>query len=432
MQVTGDGFTKPNIEGEVTLYPPYLSLKIDLRRFQQFVLLIGIASTPLYNVMEVLALVQGTLAGATVAITPSYVKGAKDAIYAAVTAAGIVAILARLRVLDSVPFWGFFLFWSLSAVASAAVGRDAIILYAGVRWIWPILLVCFLYRVIDEDFQIRVAMVLKWLFILAFLLQAYQFVSPQYWYGVNIFGLTSRNPGFYLTPSSLAFFDLLTLFYLRHFLDRTPTNRYIARFAIPISVVLTGSGTGIVALIAVLLVRPFLRSRYKPLWLLLIPLLILAGVFAVSIVSGRADILTSAATRIEIFIRTVTSADTVLLSTKFGTATNVGVLLVGGDEFEELEKGVFVADSGITSLAGNVGLVGTIAFLMWFLRTFSFKQIETFELAVLFGSFLITTVAFEVFPCNLLMAINLAYYMRSRALRCAPRRHILASAPARN
>jgi hypothetical protein len=235
-------------------------------------------------------------------------------------------------------------------------------------------------------------------------------------FGTNFFGLSKRNPGIFSKNITMAFFSL-TVFYYAIYFEQGALYRKIVYVLLPFSIFMTSSGTGIVALLATYFYLLFRKPRSA----YLKGIMAIASLFAVALtakflplISGRSDIYVSILTRVGIFSKEFNSIN-LIVSDKFGSATNTGKLLSYNFPVKGLANLFFIADSTWTSILANVGLLGLILFGLMLLIANN-KTHGYYVFMIVFGLFSLTIIIFEIFPMNLLFAVNMAYFSSTRKI----------------
>lgn len=370
-------------------------------------IILGIILTPAFGSLEVLALISGMLNSQSEALTPVYVKILKDVVFAAIILIGIVEVCVRRSFILNIPYAAFISLAVYSALMSLYF-KELIIIAAGFRWILPVLIFPFIYRSIGTDLQNRIA---KWMIILFFfglLMQITQLFLIKGWYGLNSFGLSKRNPGFYLIPSSMACFSALTAYYAYFYHTGLFLRRSIVFVLAPVSIILTASATGVIALVLFWFYLFFCRVKQKLPVIITIVVMFIVLLALMPFLTDRDDIYLSVLER-GYMLADVVSPKNILASHDFGDATNTGVLLSTSNS--DAETTSFVADSTVTSIIYNTGMASFILFgyfIYHSLRNTSNKANISFFLLVL--PFFSTIVLFELFPANLLLMVNIAFF----------------------
>jgi hypothetical protein len=90
----------------------------------------------------------------------------------------------------------------------------------------------------------RIGVILFFVFIVHFGFQILQLFFAGGWFGLNSFGLSARNPGIFFIPSTASFFSIIVLFFSMFYIENVKFKKIIFTL-IPISVLLTASGTGV-------------------------------------------------------------------------------------------------------------------------------------------------------------------------------------------
>ena len=113
----------------------------------------------------------------------------------------------------------------------------------------------------------------------------------------------------------------------------------------------------------------------------------------------------SGGTRLSIFTKSLVESN--LFSSDFGLGTNSAVLLGKGE----------IMDSTFASLVVNLGYIGLFLILGLIFLFLLYSVVAGYKSLFVFISiytlFAFTTIIFEVYPVNLLMAVLLVYFMKT-------------------
>ncbi|MFA5097267.1 MAG: hypothetical protein WC490_01405 [Candidatus Margulisiibacteriota bacterium] len=293
-----------------------------------------------------------------------------------------------------------------SVVISVIAGTGISYILYGARWILPLLTLFFVYKYIDERFQETLTRLLLWLFLFAFVLQVWELFHLKTWFGPGFMGLSLRNPGFFIAPTLMAVFALLTMYYTYHFVKNSFIKNGVVYLLGPASVILAASGTGLISLMLFYFVNLYCFTRQKMLILILSVLIMFSGVIMLPTLTNRGDIYKSFYARVGIMGDSI-GFQNLVLSQKFGMASNVASTAkrMSTDD----DGASFVADSTVTSIAYNSGLFSLVLFFSFALGLFLKRQI-CFHLWAIYLPFMMTNILFESFPANLLFVVNMAYF----------------------
>lgn len=392
-------------------------MKLDMVRISHYnvatlAVISAVVITPVLSIGEISALFSGVIKSQTIVLTPIYIKALKDIIYILLLALGLVGILKNLRVYGNTYFWLFMALVTMSFLCSVS-SNDLLVLVAGLRWILPVLTIVALYKYVDLQMQKRIAVAMICVFVFGFVLQVIQLFFNVPWFGINKFGLNARNPGFYLMPSSMAMFSLLTWYYTYHFCSNEHVRKCIVYLLCPLSVMLTGSATGLIVLAICFTLVAYSRIKQKA-------IIFLASMFFLSLfalylpgVTSREEIYTvSLQARIDRY-SSVIGLNSAIISTNFGSATNT-VILIGSWMGNSDDLAGFIADSTIISIIHNTGLLSLIIFALFVLSSLR-KTMMDYHFAIIYSLFMLTIIVFELFPANLLFMVNIAYHNRKIA-----------------
>jgi hypothetical protein len=374
-------------------------------------LFLCILISPFTNILEVKGLFDGTLGpgSQSVALTPLYLKVLKDVCILLLLLLGIVKLHKTRNVKAPVAFFLFvILFFVSSFLTLLNSGWPSFII--GVRWFFPVMLFYIFYNLDDlEECQVRLFKPMTLVFWFGLVLQVAQLFFSAGYFGKNTFDLSIRNPGFYLIPSTMASFTAFFMYYSWLFSPSNTTRVIYSLLLGPISLFLTGSGSGILALVAFISAISYCRfsEKMKKVLLFAAPLLVSIVAMLLPIVTQRIGIYDSFFERIRILTRNI-SWENILFSSNSGRGTNSSNILNNFYGYSVVED-VFVADSTLTSIMVNLGFCAAISFLVLIYSRFSWKSEKWTCFVALTSPFIFSTIAFEVYPYNLLFFLNLAY-----------------------
>lgn len=383
---------------------------INLRRAIHSLILLAVLLTPLFNIGEVIALVQGTLQFGGGGYTPTWIKAIKDLLLLLIAALGLLSVARSGKTNHlAVPTVVSLLY--VGAVLLLAVSIDVRLAAAGLRWILPVFLVFLLVRHVDENLLTRIARLLVLLLFVHFAAQLLQLFFMSNLYGATLFGLAARVPGIFFMPNPAGFFAVVCLYFAVFHLPAGKLRRTACVVA-PISVLLTQSGTGLVVLagFAVLLL---LGARKALLLVPAAPIIVLSMFAALPVLTGRGEdyVAISGGTRLRIFADLV--ADAEVLPSMFGFATNTSVALSSGGGGSSSGSPI-IADSTYTSVLGNLGLLGLAMLLVlgvgWMVIVLRTERLDLYAFTLIFSLYGFTIIIMEAFPMSLLFSVLAAHY----------------------
>ena len=373
-------------------------------KLQQNIILLAILLTPIFTISEVMSLISGSsFTSLNTVVTPMYIKIIKDVLVVLVMLLGLFYIIKENKIYSNSLYYWFVTFVLISLFYSLLY-QPLIVVLAGTRWIMYLLLIPFIYNAVDELLNRKILQVLKFLFLIAIILQVIEILYMPPWFGVNFLGVSNRNPGFYTGPAAMAFFNLLVFFYVYFYEEKESIRNVILYLMIPVSIYLTSSGTGtFIYMILVLIIYTQKIKERRQLFFVYVMMFALLILYLPDIV-GREDLYTvSLSARSDILV-SVFSLDKIFFSNSFGLGTNTSKLL-----FENLG----VMDSIYASMVMNIGMVPFLI-LITFLWIYSMKDFYTLVFFLIYGFFSISTVFLEVFPANLIFAVNLVLILKRK------------------
>lgn len=303
----------------------------------------------------------------------------------------------------------FFFFLTIYVTLCCLFSNDLLLCLSGIRWLFPVFLIYFLFPYVDRNFMVKVSQVLSFLLIVQVVFQLIQLLAMPPVNGTNALGLSARTPGLFVHPSAAGFFANVCLLFNRNF-GRISCYYY---FLVILSLLLAMSSTGtFIFFIIVLFIRIY-KSKYFSLLAVLTPFLFYILFSNLDAVTGReqGSSNVSGGTRIEILKNCIEHTE--LISTSFGTATNAAVNLH--------KKDAFIADSTYTSVYVNMGLLAFAVMLLMILYAFVYvfrkgsEEMILFLLVYILGS--ISIIVFEIFPMNFILSISVAYYLKNALIK---------------
>lgn len=378
---------------------------IKIRDLKLIIIFILLLSLPIMNVLEIKALFEGTLKTHGLALTPWFIKIIKDF--------GMISIVILFlfeffyeKKIDVKICCIIFLF--LISIILTFISFDKLLPFFSIRTLLPLFLYHPLKNIVDEKLQIKISNCLFYLFLLNFLLQLLQFFKPIKYYG-TIFNFSLRSPGFFIIPSSCAAFSLICLYYFYYYGGKNKFIQFLCFF----SVILTASGTGIIILISVFLIRSIdIRNNFF-IKVFLMGILIFLVLLLLPKLTGRSDILISLLTRINIFKNLNFS----FFSLRSGLGTNIAVL--------SGVNNAWISDSQYIWLIGNFGIAPFLAY-MYFIFDLKIilipKYFEFFVIYLLLG---VSLIYFELFPLNIIFIINILYFKKLKNKKSKYKQKIL-------
>jgi hypothetical protein len=373
---------------------------------QKYIILIAILSTPIYTISEAMNLITNpSFTSLNTVITPVYIKIIKDMLVFLLILIGMIYILKHKYFYKNNLFNIFFLLTLISLFYSLLT-QPATIILAGIRWSIYLLLIPFIYNVVSDELNIKISKILKILFIFAFIMQIIEVIFMPKWFGVSSLGISNRNPGFYTGPAAMAFFALLFFFYTYFYEKDSILKKIYLYILVPLSIYLTGSGTGTFVLLILLLII-FIKNTKEKILLFSLSIIPIASiiVFLPNLV-GREDLYSiSLFERLRIF-NEVLDINRLIISDSFGLGTNTAKLLI---------KNISVMDSIYASMIMNLGLFTFFLYILFIIYHVK-KDFFALLFFIIYGCFSISTVFLEVFPANLIFAINLTLLIKKRKL----------------
>lgn len=377
-------------------------LDINIKRhkilFQEKLILLSILLTPILGLYELSELLNLNISNFLPGL--KLLKTSKDFFILLIILTGIIFSFWKFLKMSSVLYLFSIIAIFISFFISIfSVPLEAII--SGIRWISPFVLFLFLGKLRLPFYQ-KLTSWLEIIITFGLILQFYQLFNMNGIYGISISGYSIRNPGYYLSPSSMSAFSMTTLFFIHNF-ENNERKRLIYLIIVILSVFLTASGSGILSLFLYVLYIIF-KKQNTYFFILTLVIFLLFFIGFLPLITGREDIFDSPLGRIDILLQNI-SLNNIFFSSNFGIATNTFINL----RPDLLDSQVaIISDSMINSSIINSGLL----FLLILIYIIFFKPIYKYgKIGLLFLfinlPFFLSTVIFELYPVNILLFIEL-------------------------
>ncbi|MBY0245767.1 MAG: hypothetical protein K2Q03_09960 [Sphingobacteriaceae bacterium] len=377
-----------------------------LEKSQLYVVFFMLLITPFLNIYEVISFINGTLMGhGEIASDALFLRVLKDLLIGIVLLLGIFVVIESGKIYSNASY--YFLIGSIifSAAISFTLSGSLLQILSGIRWLLPFLIIPFMRNISNLKVQQKNAYILLFLFSIQFILQIVQ----KFYFKVSYFGTAVT--GFFIIPSTASFFCLYVWWYFNYFTSVTKFKRTIMNFFLFLSVLMTGSGTGFLAIFGVVFVKFLSRVKEK---LAVLMIVILFGFFIAIILIpnlpyllDRPDFFESPLARVG-FFQEYFSISKFLFSWDFGKATNTA------NQFGV--PGAIIADSMYLALLYNIGIISTILFL-FFISKVGNKNTVFYQFIFINLFFCISTIITESFPMNILFAISIAYFINTKQIK---------------
>lgn len=345
---------------------------------------------------------------------------------------------------------------------------NTLLFIAGIRWIAPLFLLILLVGVITKRELYYATIGVCIIFFLQISMQIYETIYAPHWYG-TIIGttLSSRAPGLFSNPNTASIFSCLSFIMVYRFLGlENPLSKVVLILA-PLSVFITLSGTGLLAMM-VMLISVLLRDK----WRILFPLTLIVSVLIVQTVipvlrGGDSYIDSSVMARGAMFMNAATGGEEpesesdsdslkgfniktyineeimtisvpewflatdvsklmgvteekialspLLFGQGFGAGTN-GCALIAHNFSTKLP--CIVSDALYTQLLINIGWMGAaiiiFPFVMMLFYAFIFNNKAMFFVLLLAAISALNNTMLEAFPMNVLVPVLLAFWLHEK------------------
>ena len=367
-----------------------------------------LALTPIYTFGEVFGLLSGTIKDASIAQTPIYIKLLKDLFFVVIIFLGSF-LKIRNRASPNIFILFFPILISL-AITVFLTKFNLLLLYAGIRWFFPILAMFFLIGHISKKLLIRISKTLFFLFMLNFVMQIWQFFFMSKFFGQSSESENSlRNPGMFFMPGPCAFFIVICLFFSYYYEFSSKSKRLVSIIA-PISILLTSSGAGIATYLCIVFFQYFPKFLLKS-SILVIPFIIPIFVGLIIIISGRGDIFEdSFMPRVNIFFDLF--YDIPLISNRFGSGTSSAYL---ASNFYGEKLDAISTESTFATIIANLGVIPFLIFMVfyfiWLVIVYANNNRELWVFTIIFSFFGLTTQFMEAFPQSLIFSVMMAKFL---------------------
>jgi hypothetical protein len=380
-------------------------------------ILILLSLTPIFGAVEILSFLR-----IEVSLDMFYIKLPKDILMAFII---FLSFIYMCRHKYPLKYFIYLMILVSFTLCCFYLGMyDFQIAIAGIRWALPFFLIFFLYGITDISLLKDITKLVSVLCILNLLLQIYEMFYMPPIYGLNIWGLSGRLPGFFVHPSAAGTFAAYSFFLFKYYMDG---KKKIIFITISIcSIFLSMSSTAFFLLIIIILLPIYMKSRNKIILFFFLLLGLTLTIYNLDLLTGREEgsSLVSGSTRIDILTNVISSGE--LVSTRFGSATNSAMTIKrwrGELDVEDIfdpDNDVFVADSLYTSVLTNYGYIFFIFFIYFlafiFISAYNISLTKRrFDFFVFFIIFLLSSISIiisEIFPLSLLSAVLLSYYLK--------------------
>lgn len=387
-------------------------LNIKLSSVVRFLILLLISTTFIFNISEVTLIMQAKMDNLAYIYTPWYIKIIKDIFLFLILSIELIILSFKKSINKIVIIFLPFLFLTFLSIYLTLLNDPPFFqILAGFRWIIFFFIPFFIFNTVNQDLLRRSAYILFSLFLINIFLQIYQyfFIYPRY--GLDRFGFSVRNAGFFSVPNTAAFFTIIT-FLFNYYYQKNFILKFIVLLLSPISLYLTASGTGYVAFLLILITL-ILGKRYIKIIPFITLILIPFFYILMDALTNRSGVITeSFAERTRIFQEAFVRNG--LISSNFGLQTNVISLI---SQITKLSIDPMVAESTLTSILANLGFIAfsLTLFVCAFVLLYAIinNNLALFSFIILFSVFGLTTVFTEAFPINILFSMVVAFYLKS-------------------
>ena len=379
----------------------------------EILILTALLITPLFTLQESMALMfaeERVYVNTSSTLTPWYIKGIKDFFFMSIILICFLKIIETLSVkLNTVYFIAAILL--LILLPAYYYHSNTLIYLSGIRWLMPLILIAFLFGNINKELLQKMGTILFYLFILHFTVQLIQFFFSYGYYGLNSIGLSKRNTGIFYIPSSSAVFSLITLFFSKYYMKKNYEKKI--SFLIPISILLTASGTG-VGVYIIFFVIYYLKNYYLKFLPLILIFLGLALLLLLDYFPGRAGLVEQSLGPRYLHLKEAIIHAT-FLPQYFGYGTSTAELINNKYSYNLILP---MTDSFYASYIINLGIINTLLLMtVLIILLFKFVQSQNKEKLIFLSIcslIALTTSITESYPMNLIFSVLVAYYVDPR------------------
>ena len=379
----------------------------------EILILTALLITPLFTLQESMALMfseQRVYINTSSTLTPWYIKGIKDFFFMSIILICFLKIIETLSVkLNTVYFIAVILL--LILLPAYYYHSDTLIYLSGIRWLMPLILIAFLFGNINKELLQKMGTILFYLFILHFTVQLIQFFFSYGYYGLNSIGLSKRNTGIFYIPSTSAVLSLITLFFSKYYMKKNYEKKI--SFLIPISILLTASGTG-VGVYIIFFVIYYLKNYYLRFLPIILIFLGLALLLLLDYFPGRAGLVEQSLGPRYLHLKEAIIHATVLPQ-YFGYGTSTAELINNKYSYNLILP---MTDSFYASYIINLGIINTLLLMtVLIILLFKFVQSQNKEKLIFLSIcslIALTTSITESYPMNLIFSVLVAYYVDPR------------------
>ncbi|MEJ5227778.1 hypothetical protein [Thermodesulfovibrio sp.] len=378
----------------------------------EYLIIFGLLITPILNIGEIVANYNLTFTQQSIE-TPIYIKLLKDFLFISLIIISFFNIFVKNKIRYNSKILILIFLTIISSLVSL-LHQNVGTIISGFRWAFVFFLtLSFLNLDLKkiDNLQEKISKLLIILIYINLLLQFFQLLYFPVIHGKNFLGLNLRNTGFFSIPQTAAFFTMIVMWYIYVYYNNSFHKIVLLYFLSPISILLTASGTGLVALFVFYLYLVYKKVRQKKITLLFSLFFIFFFFFSLDRLTGREDIFDSIVIRIGILKEYIfEKQNNIFLSTNFGRGTNTSVLFGNLANYDNLG---IIADSLINSMIINLGILGVLIFIILILSVF-IKCRTSRVLIIIYSIFSITNIFFESYPMNLIFALNIAYFCKEK------------------
>ena len=376
----------------------------------EILILTALLITPLFTFQESMALIfaeERAYINTSSTLTPWYIKGIKDFFFMSIVLICFLKIIETLSVkLNTVYFIAAILL--LILLPAYYYHSDTLIYLSGIRWLMPLILIAFLFGNINKELSQKMGTILFYLFILHFTVQLIQFFFSYGYYGLNSIGLSKRNTGIFYIPSTSAVFALITLFFSKYYMKKNLEKKIF--FLIPISILLTASGTG-VGVYIIFFVIYYLKNYYLKFLPLILIILGLALLLLLDYFPGRTGLVEQSLGPRYLHLKEAIIHAT-FLPQYFGYGTSTAELIKNKYSFNLTLP---MTDSFYASYIINLGIINTLLLMtVLVILLFKFVKSQNKEKLIFLSIcslIALTTSITESYPMNLIFSVLVAYYI---------------------
>lgn len=286
-----------------------------------------------------------------------------------------------------------------------SMDEDPIVLIAGIRWILPLILLILLKDCITLSMMKKFALFLYIMLYVNLAAQIYETFNMPLYHGVSYLGLAARVPGLFSHAHSCGCFICLCYYMNTVFFPNRPYKN-LWDFCVFTSILLAMSSTGIIVWTILFFLFQIKKNSNFKIYMLIIPLIGLLTYKYADIIIGRGigASESSVGTRTGFLTKLFFNAD--YFSSTFGWSTHAIMQLKGKGIASDAFYGSFIANLGLIPF-----FILCITIIILAIKGYRTENTTLLGYILLFGLCGVSSIIWEVYPCNLFFSIIGAFLL---------------------